>query len=197
MDPLKIAVFLAVFGLLLVIGRALARASETRVASSLPPSPGRDAASADQSDSSDTVSDHDPSALIGAEFGMPIPLSPLQRMEDGSFNRPLFTNYYFSKTDLVRGPADPECFCDEFFLEMQDPETQARWMTECTVATPAGLRQVMNQGKFESLYLDATAVIVSRWDLPLILKTVIEEATKAYRSGDGDKEDRADSEHQN
>jgi hypothetical protein len=194
-DPAKIAIFLAVFGLLLVIGRALARASERRVASSLSSGFGHDAPSSKQFAATGVATEPESSALIGAEFGMPIPLSPVQRMEDGTFNRPVFTNYYFRKTDLVRGPVDPERFCDEFVLEMQDPETQARWTTECTVATPAGLRQVMDEGKFESLYLDVAAVIVSRWDLPLILKTAIEEATKVYSSKDNDSEDRADSEH--
>jgi hypothetical protein len=193
-DLVKIAVFLAVFALLLVMGRALARASETRIASSRSPDSGLDLAPADQSARSDTTNDPDPSALIGAEYGMPIPLPPVQRMEDGSFNRPIFTNYYFRQIDLVKGPAEPECFCDEFFLEMQDPETHARWMTECTVATPAGLRRVMDEGKFESLYLDAAAIVVSRWDLPLILKTVIEEATKVYGSRDGGNDGQADSE---
>jgi hypothetical protein len=190
-DPVKIAVFLAVFGLLLVIGRALARASDTQVASSLPADPGADA-SGDPSSDSDVGGRLDSAPLVGSEFGMPIPLPPLRRMDDGVFNRPMFTNYYFAKTDLVLGPADAACFCDKFVLEMQDPENQARWSTEHTVATPAGLRQVMEQGKFDSLYLDEAVVVVSHWDLPLILKTVIEEATKVYTSRDGAGEERAE-----
>jgi hypothetical protein len=193
-DPVKIAVFLAVFGLLLVIGRALARASETRVASSFPSSP---APAADQSDISIAASDPDPSALTGSEYGMPIPLPPVERTAAGGFNRPIFTNYYFEKTDLVQGPADATRFCDQFFLQMQDPESQTRWMTEFTVATPAGLRQVMDQGKFGSVYFDTPVVIVSEWDLALILHTVTEEATKVYRYKDGDNEERTDAAPQN
>jgi len=190
-DPVKIAVFLAAFGLLLVIGRALSRASETHVALSLPRRSGTETPSGEPSPTSDR--DPDPSALIGAEFGMPIPLPPVQRMATGGFNRPIFTNYYFAKTDLVSGPADPACFCDEFFLQMQDPESQHRWTTEFTIATPAGLRQVLDEGKFGSVYFETPVVIVSQWDLPLILHTVTEEATKIYRYNNGGGENPASS----
>ena len=170
MDPyLKIAVFLAVFGLLFVIARALAHAGETRVDSSGPPSP-----DISPEAGSDPAGPDSP-ALTGAEFGMPIPLPPVQTMADGSFNRPIVTNYYFSKIDLVRGPADPSCFYDEFFLELRHPSTQTRWTNRYTVATPAGLSQAMDQEKFDSIYLDAGTVIVARWDLGMILQTVIDQ----------------------
>ena len=185
MDPLKIALFLAAFGLLLVIARALARAGESRIDSTIPPSLDTSPVAGNKPTNQESP------ALTGAEFGMPIPLPPVERMEDGSFNRPIVTNYYFGKIDLARGPADPACFHDEFFLEVQDPETQARWTNKCTVVTPAGLTQIMNENKFDSVYMDETVVIVARWDLSLILKTVIEEATKVYRSRDGDSEEPA------
>ena len=170
MDPLlKIAIFLAVFGLLLVIGRALAHAGETRVDSSLPPSPDI------SPDAGSDPAGQDSPALTGAEFGMPIPLPPLQMMEDGNFNRPMITNYYFGKIDLARGPADPTCFYDEFFLVLRHPSTQTRWTNRYTVATPTGLSQAMNQNKFDSIYLDAGTIIVARWDLEMILQTVIDQ----------------------
>ncbi|HKF20846.1 MAG TPA: hypothetical protein VKE93_04710 [Candidatus Angelobacter sp.] len=166
---MKIAVFLAVFGLLFVIARVLARAGETHVDSSLPPS----------SDIAPVVANdplvQDPPPLTGAEFGMPIPLPAIQIMDNGSFNRPIVTNYYFGKIDLARGPADPACFYDEFFLELRHPSNPTRWTNRYIVATPAGLSQAMDQNKFDSIYLDAGTVIVPRWDLGMILQTVIDQ----------------------
>src|SRR5262249_9788339 len=117
-------------------------------------------------------------ALTGAEFGMPIPLPPVRRLENGNFNRPLFTNYHFSKLDLVHGPADPNCFCDDFTLEMENPATGQRWNYAYTVAPPAGFTQLMSAEKLDSLFFDAPVVIVPRWDLPLILQTVIDEVMR-------------------
>jgi len=176
-DPIKIAIFLAVFGLLLLIGRLLARASEVHASQLPPPQPGADPIGQGSAGLSDGRRGP---ALTGAEVGLPGNIPAVKRLEDGGFNRPYLSNYYFAKTDLVRGPADSTSFCDELFLLLEDPETQQRWYNKYTVATPAGLRQLMDQQKFESVYLEADVVIVSRWDLELIMRTVIDELVETY-----------------
>jgi hypothetical protein len=182
-DPVKIAIFLAVFGLLLVIGRMLARMGETRIDSSLPPDPEGpplSPAGGSASRSRPETEGRRSPAITGAEFGMPLQLPAVRRLENGNFNRPLFTNYHFSKIDLVEGPADPNCFCDDFTLEMENPATGLRWKYTYTVATPSGFTQLMSSEKFESLFFDAPVVIVSRWDLLLILQTVIDEIMRDH-----------------
>lgn len=177
MDPVKIVVFLAFFVLLLVIGRMLASSSEVH-AEQLP--------HPDPPPSSRVAADHDvreqsrQPAVTGAEIDFPIPLPSIQRTAEGTYNRPIVRNYYFGKTDLVRGPADPASFCDEFYLELQDPESEHIWTYDYTVTTPSGLQQVMNSEKFDSLYLAGNVVVVARWDLRMILHTVMDEIMKSY-----------------
>lgn len=177
MDPVKIVIFLAVFGLLLVIGRMLAASSE--VHASRLPRPELEPGSAPAIDEAENNGRAKPAA-IGAEIDFPIQLPPVTKLGDGLYNRPFVRNYYFSKTDLLRGPADSTTFCDEFFIDLQDPESEHVWTYDYTVATPAGLQQVMNSEKFDSLYLAGNVVVVSRWDLPMILHTIMDEIMKGY-----------------
>jgi hypothetical protein len=178
-DPVKIIIFLAAFGLLLLLGRMLSSSSEVHAAElPRPNGPGSAPAMTKEGGDSD---EQEGAALTGAEIAFPIQIPPVTRMDDGRYNRPNFLNYYFSKTDLVRGPDDPTCFFDELTLEAQDPESEHIWNYVFTVATPSGLRQVMDEEKFASLYLDGGAVIVPRWDLPMILHTVVDEIVKKYR----------------
>ena len=176
MDPVKIAIFVGAFLLLLAIGRMLSRAGEVH-ASQLPsPQPGAGPDAPTDYGSGERTAP----SLTGAEVGLPSQIPPVKRWDDGSFNRPYVSNYYFAKTDLVRGPADPGSFCDDLYLLLEDPESQQRWYNKYTVATPAGLRRLMDQQKFESVYLDGDVVIVSRWDLQVILHTVIDELVNTY-----------------
>ena len=177
MDPIKIVIFIAAFGLLLLVGRMLASAGEVHASSLPPPSLPPDDPSGAGEESRRPV-------LTGAEIEFPIKLPPVKRMPDGTYNRPVFLNYYFNKTDLVKGPPDQASFFDEFTLEAEDPETSQKQIFEYTVATPAGLRQIMDQEKFASLYIESKTVIVERWDLPLILETISEEIMKSYGQTD-------------
>lgn len=177
LDPIKIVIFIAAFGLLLLVGRMLASAGEVHAAALPRPStPGDDPFIGSE--------ENKRPALTGAEIDFPIKLPPVKRMPDGTYNRPVFLNYYFGKTDLVQGPADPTSFFDEFTLEAEDPGTGQKQIFEYTVATPSGLRQVMDQEKFASLYIESKTVIVARWDLRLIVETISEEIMKSYRHRD-------------
>jgi hypothetical protein len=176
-DPVKIVIFLAVFALLLVIGRMLSASSEVHAAQLPRPEPQPGAAPAEN----DTGNpDFKRPPVTGAEIDFPIQLPPVAKVGDGIYNRPIVRNYFFSKTDLIRGPADPSSFCDEFFIELQDPESKHVWTDDYTVATPAGLQQVMTSEKFDSVYLAGNVVIVARWDLRMILHTIMDETMKSY-----------------
>ena len=188
MDPVKIAIFLAVFALLLIIGRMLSASSEAHAAQ--PPRP--ELQPGDAGTAIDTADDGSPRpSLTGAEIDFPIQLPPLTRLADGLYNRPIVRNYYFTKTDLIRGPADPSSFCDEFFIVLQDPESEHVWTYDYTVATPAGLQQVMASEKFDSLYLAGNVVVVARWDLRMILHTIMDEIMKSYGHQDVKPNDQA------
>jgi hypothetical protein len=173
LDPVKLLIFAGVFVLLLLLGRILSLHSESQI-SQMPL-----AADGEPRDINSARSPRTPSAT-GAEIGFPILVPPVTRNDHGQFNRPYFVNYYFEKTDLVAGPPDPECFCDEFHLVAQNPEDEQLWEYQYTVATPAGLQQVMKKEGFSSLYFDSRVVVVSRWDLRAILQTVVEEIMKGY-----------------
>jgi hypothetical protein len=178
LDPVKIVVFLAILGLLLVMGRLLASYSEVHAAQLPRPA-------VDTTDSSAAEGSPQP-ALTGAEINFPIQVPPVTRLGNGRYNRPNVLNYYCAKIDLVRGPDDPSSFCDEFYIKLQDPESEHVWTDDYTVATPTGLQRVMSSERFESLYLAGNVVLVTRWDLRVILQTIMEETMKLYGSAEPD-----------
>lgn len=183
MDPLKIVLFIAAFVVLVVLGRFLSRISEVHAASL--PLPGVEPANADQLGYAPPDSEEPRApAAVGAEIAFPIRIPPLIQREDGSYNRPIIVNYYFAKTDLLRGPEDPNTLFDQLNIKAQDPGTGHKLNYSYTVATPSGLRQAMDQEKLASLYLEhLPVVIVPSWDLGLILHTVLDEIMKVYGSG--------------
>jgi hypothetical protein len=177
LDLIKILVFVVAFLLLLLAGRLLSASSEVHAhqlpydgaGAALPVTAVED----EEAQSSDGV-------LTGADIGLPFRLPPVKQDNKGRFNRPYYSNYYFAKTDLVRGPADPRSFCDDFFLVAEDPASGHRWERKFIVATPSGFEQLMNQEQFVSMYLEDDVVVVSRWDLAVILRTVLEEDLKRF-----------------
>jgi hypothetical protein len=176
LDWLRILIFVGAFLLLLLLGRILSASAEVHAhelphdgAPLFPVRPADEMAAAAQGE-----------VLTGAEVGLPFSLPPVVQDEKGRFNRPYYTNYYFAKTDLVRGPADPRCFYDDLFLVAQDPGSQHMWETKYIVATPAGLQQLMNQEQFVSLYLEDPVVMVAEWNLAVILRTVLDEDLKRF-----------------
>jgi hypothetical protein len=180
LDPVKVILFLAVFAALLVLGRILSSSSEVHASRIPPPGPADGSANTDAEDDAAPPDGQRRLPLTGSEFGFPFRIPPVTRLEDGTYNRPNFMDYHFSKTDLVQGPADPECFFDELCLKAQDPANGHAWNYYYTVATPSGLRKVMEDEKFASLYMDGGAIIVPRWDLANILHTVVDEIMKSY-----------------
>lgn len=133
-----------------------------------------------------------PPATIGAELPFPVALPPVQQLPSGRYNRPKVLNYYFSNLDLKTGPDNPRVFCDQLFVQFEAPETGATWTNEYTVATPFGLQELMD-GTGQNLTFDGTMVIVPRWDIALILRTVLDDVMDKYAHAEPDRDETEDS----
>jgi hypothetical protein len=183
MDPVKIIIFVAAFLLLLLLGRKLSGSGDAHV---IPP-PYQDDAPPVQAiarpvsaEDEDSAPAPDSSRLVGTDLPFPIKLPEIERNQDGRYNRPEFQNYYFEKIDLKTGPVDPTSFCDDFYVVARDIESNHPGSYKYLVATPAGLQAVMASEHLPALYIDDQTVIVPRWDLPLILETVVKQIMKTY-----------------
>jgi hypothetical protein len=177
MDPIKLIAFAAFFVLFLIVVRRLFSNETVYGPMQHPPHPDADAAFAPPAKKQP--------ALVGADLPMPVHLPPRILRDDGQYNRPEIGNYYFRSLDLVAGPEDPQCFCDEFFVEFVMPETAtpmsrpASWTSHYVVATPAGLQKMLDTE--ESLIWDGLTVIIPRWDIGELLKTIVEDAVAEER----------------
>ena len=126
-----------------------------------------------------------PSVLVGRELPLPVDASQLAATDGPGVASPRLLNYYFRKTDLVAGPPDPLAFYDEFFVELEHPETGYRWTASFMVTTPQGLEQVMAEDHTPFLFGNST-IVVQRYDLKTILQAVLEsfeEAEGGARNG--------------
>ena len=185
MDPIKVVIFVVAFLLLLLLGRKLSAFSESSIAAPVVPPPDPVA------DQPVVIAAPRPTrkepAVIGAELPFPIHVPEIKRDADGRYNRPEFLNYYFEETDLVRGPENPDSFYDDFYLLVRDIENSHTALYKYFVATPAGLQKAMDNQHLPALYLEEQSLIVSRWDVPLILDTVVKDIMKSYaeRKDDG------------
>ena len=178
MDPIKIVIFVAAFLLLLLLGRKLSHFSESSIATPLgpPPEPAIDETPVTTAPS---INRKEP-AVVGAELPFPIHVPEIERDSDGRYNRPEFLNYYFEETDLVRGPENPAAFYDDFYLLVRDIENSHTVLYKYFVATPQGLQKAMEDEHLSALYLEDQAIIIPRWDVPLILQTVVKDIMKSY-----------------
>jgi hypothetical protein len=127
-------------------------------------------------------------AVVGAELPFPIHVPEIKHDVDGRYNRPEFLNYYFEETDLVRGPENPAAFYDDFYVLVRDIENDHTALYKYFVATPAGLQKAMDDEHLPALYLEEQALIVSRWDVQLILDTAVKDIMKSYAEKKDDKE---------
>jgi hypothetical protein len=184
-DPVKLLIFVAVFGIFLLVTRRLFSGEQTCGPAPLPPQ------FPDQAEIQSTpVSEgRGQPAAVGAELDLPLHLPPRERLPGGEYNRPEVSNYYFKKLDLVRGPEDPLVFCDEFCVEFASPEEShplsgtPKWTMEYAVATPAGLQKMMEADPDHHLFLSGNTVIVPRWDIPELLRIIVQDMTVRYGPG--------------
>jgi hypothetical protein len=183
-DPIKLVIFVAAFLLLLLLGRKLSAMGESRMPM-LPP----EGVHIETAETNEEETSRGKPVLVGSDLSFPINLPEIEQDADGRYNRPEFLNYYFGKINVQSGPENLQAFCDEFFLQARDPENQHIFTYRYTVATPAGLQQVMDLEHLPSLYLGAQVVIVPRWDVRLILETVINQILELYGEKDSDEEE--------
>ena len=118
--------------------------------------------------------------MVGADLPFPINVPEIKRDADSRYNRPEFLNYYFEETDLVQGPENPASFYDDFYLLVRDIENNHTVLYKYFVATPAGLQKAMDDEHLPALYLEDQSLIVPRWDVTLILDTVVKDIMKSY-----------------
>jgi hypothetical protein len=111
MDPVKVIIFVAAFLLLLVLGRKLSAMGESSIT---PVAPLPELAVVEPTVIAAPRPKRKEPAVVGAELPFPIHVPPINRDEDGRYNRPEFLNYYFEERDLVRGPENPGSFYDDF-----------------------------------------------------------------------------------
>jgi hypothetical protein len=83
----------------------------------------------------------------------------------------LVTQFNFSQFDAVPGPPDPQSFADELMVDIYDPNTEHRWQTSFVVATPSGIRKLMDQERWAFFYANEI-FIVQTYDLKLIQEAV-------------------------
>jgi hypothetical protein len=178
MDPVKVVIFVVAFLLLVLLGRKLSSFSESTMITP-PPGSGIDKPAVV---AAPRATGKEP-AVVGADLPFPIHIPEIKRDADGRYNRPEFLNYYFEKTDLVRGPENPAAFYDDFYLLVRDIENSHTALYKYFVATPAGLQKAMDDEHLPALYLEDQALIVPRWDVPLILDTAVKDIMKSYAEG--------------
>src|SRR5215471_11071531 len=177
MDPVKLALFLLFFFAFLVVTRRLFAREKSSYPVDYVPQP--------YSDAPDDYRSTKRPAVIGSELPFPVKVPALERLPDGSYNRPKVLNYYFSNLDLKTGPENPRVFCDQLFVQFEAPETGATWTNEYTVATPFGLQELLD-GTGQNLTFEGTTVIVPRWDMALILRTVLDDVMDKYAHAEPD-----------
>ncbi|HKV91343.1 MAG TPA: hypothetical protein VJW20_02215 [Candidatus Angelobacter sp.] len=184
MDPIKLIIFCAAFLLLLLLGRKLSGSGDAHELTMPPqdpmPSVGSPPPAILPYEDEDSEPSPDAPRVVGADLPFPITLPEIKCDADGRYNRPEFLNYYFEKTDLKTGPADPASFYDDFYMMTRDAGSNQESEYRYLVATPTGLQSVMASEHRPALYIEGQTIIVPRWDLTLILDTVVKQIMKDY-----------------
>jgi hypothetical protein len=88
-------------------------------------------------------------------------------------------NHYFRSFDFDTGPPDPECFYDELFLELENPQSGDSWTHSYFVGTPSGIAQVMREERWDEMF-GTDLLIVRRFDRELILRSLLERIEAQY-----------------
>ena len=112
-----------------------------------------------------------PTILKGPDSAPPDPNAPVHPEMD--FGPVVLRKLYFNGFDATGGPADPLNFVDDATLEVYFKHTGALLENTYTVATPAGLIQLLRDKNWDILY-SPEIFIVNRYDLKLIRETILE-----------------------
>lgn len=175
----NIVVFVAIFVGFLIIVRRLFSSEETYPTTTDLAHPSRD--------ETETEQNWKP-ALTGADIPFPIKVPEVEYLGRGNYNRPILKNYYFGKIDLVKGPERSDSFCDDLFLQLEDPGSGFTWANQYTVATPTGLLERLKSESANALLLVGTILIVSRWDLTVILKEIMDDILEKHEIANSEPE---------
>jgi hypothetical protein len=178
-DPIKVIIFVAAFVLLLLLGRKLSGTGNSHGFPAPPEGPELTADAPAMEPAAASLS-----RVTGADMPFPIKLPEIECNQDGRYNRPEFLNYYFENTDLKNGPPDPTSFCDDFYVMARDVESRHQNLYQYLVATPAGLQAALAAERLPALYIEGQLILVPRWDLHLILDTVVKQIMKDYAEPD-------------
>jgi hypothetical protein len=174
-EPTKVIIFIGFFALFLLIMRRFF-GTDKPYDPNIPPQP--------YPGPTEELTNESQPVLTGAEIPFPIQLPPTSRRHDGTFNRPDVMNYYFRKTDLVRGPEDPTSFCDQFVIQFRSPDTGHEWYREYTIATPAGLQKLLETDKDKSVLFDDDVIVIRTWNMAVILETVMDDIIDQWAAPD-------------
>jgi len=129
------------------------------------------------------------SALTGADIPFPVKVPPVEYLGGGNYNRPILRNYYFSKTDLVRGPDKRDAFCDDLFLQMENPGSGYVREDQYTVGTPAGFEELLRTDPHNSILIIGKILVVPKWDLAMILKEIMDDVLEKHEIVNSEQDD--------
>src|SRR5215467_11176671 len=101
MDPVRVIIFVAVFLLLIILGRKLSGSGDSN---GLPQNFEGAPPLAEEPRSAVLVEEDETegspqSRIVGADLPFPIRIPDIEQNADGRYNRPEFLNYYFENTD--------------------------------------------------------------------------------------------------
>jgi len=106
-----------------------------------------------------------------------LPLPEVEAADDQPRLR--IRNHYFRSFDSEAGPPDPECFHDELFLELENPESGDSWTSSYFVGTPSGIAQLMREEGWGEMF-STDLLIVRRFDRDLILRSLLDRINEQY-----------------
>lgn len=115
-----------------------------------------------------------------------IPTLPFPAADQPAEDQPRLRirSHYFRSFDSEVGPPDPECFYDELFLELENPESGDAWTSSYFVGTPSGIGQAMREEAWDEMF-GADLLIVRRFDRELILRSLLERINEQYEIAPG------------
>ena len=106
-----------------------------------------------------------------------LPLPEVEEFDDQPRLR--IRNHYFRSFDSEAGPPDPECFHDELFLELENPESGDLWTSSYFVGTPSGIAELMREEGWDEMF-STDLLIVRRFDRDLILRSLLDRINEQY-----------------
>src|SRR5260370_3533936 len=132
---------------------------------------------------------------VGNELPFPLDVDELEvELEEKygpDFFRPKILNYFFRNTDLETGPMDPTDFFDQFVIELENPEDGYQWTQSAMVTTPKGLGRMMAENREDAVW-EKNLLVVKRFDLSLILRSVLEDCAAFHAASNTEFESQQD-----